>query len=89
MRALHREDEGRCTVCIEYCECDDLDECSHANVPWPCRTSALLPPATQPTGEQIAQAELDRGEGVEFDNVEDAIAWLEAPDEPTQEGEPQ
>lgn len=48
----------------------------------------LCQEATQPTGEQIAQAELDRGEGVEFASAEDAIAWLEAPDEPTQEREP-
>lgn len=46
--ALHTEHEGRCTHCLERCDCllaDDLArvaDCPHGNVEWPCATIAAL-----------------------------------------------
>jgi hypothetical protein len=35
---LHKPREGRCTECVEYCECPDEHVCTHGNVAWPCST---------------------------------------------------
>jgi hypothetical protein len=46
--ALHTEYEGRCTHCLERCDClDDFDEarvadCPHGNAEWPCPTIAAV-----------------------------------------------
>lgn len=46
--ALHTEDEGRCTHCLEPCDClADFDEarvadCPHGNAEWPCATIRAL-----------------------------------------------
>lgn len=71
VRALHREDEGRCAVCIEYCDCDDINECTHANVPWPCRTAALLIEAEEDAEDirDVKQARAQGGPSVSLDQV--------------------
>lgn len=46
--ALHTEFEGRCTECVEWCDCLDKDptaslgDCPHGNEEWPCNTIAVL-----------------------------------------------
>src|SRR5262245_5944241 len=49
VRTLHTEHEGRCTECVEWCDChghrgilDDPVESTHGNVPWPCPTVVAL-----------------------------------------------
>lgn len=39
--ALHVEHEGRCTHCVEWCDCPNEDVCTHGNVEWPCPTAAV------------------------------------------------
>ena len=47
-RALHEEHEGRCTHCVEWCDCLDenpnatFNDCTHGNVKWPCPTYLIL-----------------------------------------------
>lgn len=41
--ALHVENDGLCTECVEWCDCDPRgDDCTHGNVGWPCKTVAAL-----------------------------------------------
>lgn len=57
LRALHEEFEGRCTHCVEYCDCDPKsDDCTHGNVESPCRTIQILGPPPL-TDEERVKAE--------------------------------
>lgn len=38
---VHRQFEGRCVECVEWCECANRDNCTHGNVPWPCLTAKV------------------------------------------------
>lgn len=48
IRAIHQEFEGRCTHCVELCNCLDgnpdarVADCTHGNVGWPCTTIQAL-----------------------------------------------
>jgi hypothetical protein len=48
IRAIHQEFEGRCSHCVEWCDCLDRDpdarvaDCAHGNVDWPCPTIQAL-----------------------------------------------
>lgn len=55
VRSIHCEYEGRCTHCVEWCDCIDksmdarVADCTHGNVEWPCATVRAL---DVPSGEQ-------------------------------------
>lgn len=42
VEGLHTEHEGRCTHCVEWCECEEYRDCPHGNEPWPCPTMRIL-----------------------------------------------
>lgn len=52
---IHTEFGGRCTHCVERCNCLELDpeaninDCPHGNVAWPCPTAKVynIAPSTQ------------------------------------------
>lgn len=39
---LHSTHEGRCTECVEWCECTDASTCEHGNVAEPCHTKRRI-----------------------------------------------
>lgn len=39
---IHQEHEGRCVECVEWCECENRDQCEHGNVSWPCSTARAM-----------------------------------------------
>lgn len=49
--ALHTESDGRCTHCVEWCDCPDENVCTHGNVEWPCPTAAIFSPALPAQGQ--------------------------------------
>ena len=42
IETIHHEFEGRCVACVEWCECETRDICTHGNVQWPCKTIQAL-----------------------------------------------
>jgi hypothetical protein len=39
IRLIHRPFDGRCVECVEWCECENRDVCTHGKVVWPCVTA--------------------------------------------------
>lgn len=39
---LHAPFEGRCTECVEYCDCAESATCEHGNAEEPCRTITAI-----------------------------------------------
>jgi hypothetical protein len=72
VRELHKEFDGRCVSCVEYCDClergrKSLEDCTHGNVDWPCDTiralaaapSAVETPAPDQTRDETSEGGLE------------------------------